>query len=69
MRNYLKLLHLIYICERRYVKLAHRYLNKFNKYKDKNEHKAYMYAWLTDMYIRKGEACADEIDKLFKKED
>lgn len=65
----LKLLYLIYIRERRYVKLARRCLNKFNKYKDENIGKAYKYALLTDRYITKGEECADEIDKLFEKED
>lgn len=44
----LKLLYLIYIRERRYVKLARRHLNKFNKYKDENIGKAYKYALLTD---------------------
>jgi hypothetical protein len=65
----LKLLYLIYICERRYVKLARRCLNKFNKHKDENISKAYKYALLTDRYIRKGEECADKIDELFEKED
>ena len=64
----LKLLYLIYIRERRYVKLARRHLNKFNKYKDENIGKAYKYALLTDRCITKGEAYADRIEEILRED-